>query len=142
MSSTDKSPPRGYSYTDAATASKGETKNIRRRNHNGSRRKNQLGNRSLANFTGKVPSVGSILGTVSEQRSMKDQFKTFQDKLKQYLLHKFDNPKDVIIVIRSLKDPYAQIEMSKTITLSKEDKEYVMLITQLQEKGKYYMKRV
>ena len=80
--------------------------------------------------------------TVTEHRIMKEQFNNSQDKVEQYVLHKLDNPKDVIIVIRSLKAPYAQIEMSKTITLSKEDKEYVMLITQLQEKGKYYMKRV
>ena len=69
-----------------------------------------------------MPSVGEVLGTVSEQIIMKDQFKTFQDKLKQYVLCKFDNPRDIIVFVRDLKDTYANVDMENLIKLSKEDK--------------------
>ena len=59
-------PTRGYSNTDAATTSKGKVRNSISRNHkNRSRRNNQLGNISLDNFIGEVPSVGAIPGTVA-----------------------------------------------------------------------------
>ena len=45
-------------------------------------RNNQPGNRDQGTFTVEVSSVGDILGTLSEQCIMKDQFKAFQDKEK------------------------------------------------------------
>ena len=70
---------------------------------------------------------------------MKDQFKKFKDKAKKYVLCKFDNPRDIIIVVRDLKDPYAHIDMDKPINLINEDNEIITLVTQLEEEEKYYM---
>ena len=82
----------GYSNSDAATAIEGKTSINRSRNHNnGSKRKNQPVNRTLANFMGGMPSVGDVILTVAEHHSTKNQFKTFQDKLKQYEPYGFDN---------------------------------------------------
>ena len=120
MSTTDQSPPGGYSNTNTATPSEGKERNsISINNKNGIRRNNQPGNRSLANFTSEVPSVRSVLGTVAEQCIMKDQFKTFQDKVKQYVLRDFDNPREIIIVFRDLKYTYAHVDMEKTIKPNK-----------------------
>ena len=60
----------------------------------------------------------------------------------KYVLGKLDNPRDIIIIVRDPKDPYAHINMDNPNNLSKEYKEYVILITQLQEEAKYYVKRV
>ena len=89
-----------------------------------------------------MPSVASILGTFSEQCSTKDQLKTFQVKVKQYVLRKFDNPRGIIIAVRDLKDAYAHIDMDKPINISKEDKDDIILVTHLQEKAKDYVNRV
>ena len=89
-----------------------------------------------------MPSVGAKPGTVAEQRSTKEQFKTFKDNMTKYVLRKFGNPRDIIIFIQDSKDPYAQVDTDNTIKLSKEDKEYVILVTQLQEEAKGYAKRV
>ena len=86
MFTANKSPSKGYSNTDANTSSEEEKRNNRIRTHKGIRRNNQPVNRSLTSFTGEVPSVGSVPGTASEQRIMKDQFKIFQDKVKPYVL--------------------------------------------------------
>ena len=51
---------------------------------------------------------------------MKEQFKTFQDKVKQYVLRDFDNSRDIIIVVRDIKDPYVHIDIDNTIKPSKE----------------------
>ena len=80
---------------------------------------NKPENLSLASFAGELPSVGAVLGTVSEQRIVKDHFINFQYKVKQYVLYKFNNPIDVIIVIRDIKEPYSQIDMENPINLSK-----------------------
>ena len=50
---------------------------------------------------------------------MKYQFKASHDKVKQYLLRKFDNPTDIIIVVRDIKDTYAHFGMDKPSKLNK-----------------------
>ena len=85
MSTADQSPCGSYLNTDAntvSTRSKGTARNSRIINHNGNKRNNQPENRAPTNSTGEVTSVVSILGTVAEQRSTKDQFKTFWYKVK------------------------------------------------------------
>ena len=62
---------------------------------------------------------------------MKEQFKTFQDKVKQYVLRDFDNSRDIIIVVRDIKDPYVHIDIDNTIKPSKEYKEDIILVTKL-----------
>ena len=99
-----------------------KTRNNRSRTHNGSRRNNQPENRALASFTCEVPSVGTVFGTVSEQHSTNYQFKTFQNKSKQYVLRDFDNPRDIIIVVGDLKDLYSHVDMDKPINNSKSEK--------------------
>ena len=73
---------------------------------------------------------------------MKDQFKNFQNKVNKYVLREFDNPRDIIIFIQDIKDPYAHVDTDKPINISKQDKEDVILITQLQEEEKDYVKRI
>ena len=53
-------------------------RNIRIRNHKGNRRNNQPVNRALVSLTREVTSVGYTLGTVTEERNMKDKFKPFR----------------------------------------------------------------
>ena len=88
MYTINKIQPRGYSNTDANKTSEGNTRNNRSTNHNnGSRRNNQLRNRALEIFTGEVPSVGSVPGTVAEQLFIKDQFKTCSSPRRPLFLH-------------------------------------------------------
>ena len=67
-------------------------------------------------------SVRAVLGEVSEHCITKDQFKTFWDKVKQYVLQDLDNPREIIIIFQYLKDPYAHVDMDNPIKLSKEEK--------------------
>ena len=41
---------------------------------------------SIRNFRGEVDDFGKVLGTSADQREAKDQYKKFNQKLKQYLL--------------------------------------------------------
>ena len=50
---------------------------------------------------------------------MKYQFKTFKDKVKQYVLHELDNTRDIIIIVPDIKGLYAHIDMENTIKTSK-----------------------
>ena len=73
---------------------------------------------------------------------MKDHFKNFQDKVRQYVLCEFDNLRVIIIVVWDLKDPYAHVETYKPTNIIREDNEYIILVTQLQQEAKDYVKRV
>ena len=44
-----------------------------------------------------------VLGIMSEQREAKDQYKKFSEKPKQYILRVFQNPEDIIVLVRYLK---------------------------------------
>ena len=106
----------------------GKIRNNRIITHNGSKRNNQPRNKSLTSFTVEMSSVGDVIGTVSEHRIMREQFKIFQDKVKQYILHDLDNPRDIIIVVRFLKDPHAHVYTDKPVKLSKEEKKTLYLL--------------
>ena len=43
----------------------------------------------------------AVLGTRAKQREEKYQFENFSEKLKQYVLQKLRNPKDIIILVRT-----------------------------------------
>ena len=73
---------------------------------------------------------------------MKDQIENFQDNVKKYLIHDFNNQRGIIIVVQDLKEPYAHVVMDNPSNLSKVDKEDVILIAQLQEEANDYVKRV
>ena len=44
--------------------------------------------------------LGVVLGTLSEKREAKDQYKKFNEKLKQYILGEIQNPEDIIFLVR------------------------------------------
>ena len=52
---------------------------------------------------------------------MQDKFKIFQDKVKQYLLHRFDNPTYIISFFRYLNNSYAHVDIDNPVELSKEE---------------------
>ena len=47
---------------------------------------------SIRNSKGEVEDFGVVLGTTSEQREAKDQYKKFSKNLKQYILRYFQKP--------------------------------------------------
>ena len=53
---------------------------------------------------------------------MKYKSNNFQDKAKYYVLHVFNNTREIIIVVQDIKDPYVHVDMDKTINISKEEK--------------------
>ena len=75
---------------------------------------------SIRNFKGEVEDFGAVLGTTSEQREAKYQYKKFSKKLKQYILRVFHNPEDIIVLVRYLKYPTIILNTSIPIALSAE----------------------
>ena len=54
----------------------------------------------------------------------------------------FGNPRDIIIIVRDIKDPDAHADTDNTIKLIKEDKEYIIIVIRLQEETKAYVKNL
>ena len=59
---------------------------------------------SIRNFKRGVADFGAVLGTTSEQREAKDQYKKFSKNMKQYILRVFQKNENIIILARDLKD--------------------------------------
>ena len=77
---------------------------------------------------------GAFLGTTSEQRESKDQYKKFIEKLKHYTLKVFHNPEDIIVLARYLKYPTIVLNTLIPTSLSaEENKETIMVIIQTEE---------
>ena len=64
---------------------------------------------------------GEVLGTTSEQREAKDQYKKFSEKLKKYILRESQNPLYIIVMVVYLKDLTTVLNTSKPTALSSED---------------------
>ena len=60
---------------------------------------------------------GAVLGNTHEQREAKDQYKKSRVKLKQYILREFQNPVDIIFLVRYLKDLTTVLSTSRTTAL-------------------------
>ena len=70
---------------------------------------------------GEVEGFGAVLGTTYDQREAKDQYNKFSEKLKQYILRVFQNPEDIIVIVRDLKDPTFVFKTSRPTALATED---------------------
>jgi hypothetical protein len=127
--STGKIPaPRGTLNTpnnpESMSSTQQDTSSLRNgrgggRTSSGRGRGNRFGNRSfnrgIENFKGKVPEIGAVLGTASEQRENKDQFKNFQEKLLRYIKrsNNYRNADDLSILIRKMKDPWGPLDKQR-----------------------------
>ena len=77
---------------------------------------------------------GAVLGTTSEQKEAKVQYNKFSENLKQYILRVFQNPEDIIVLVRDLKDPTIVLNKSRPTALSSEDKkDGIMVMIQTEE---------
>ena len=93
---------------------------------------------SIRNFKVEVDNFGVVLGITAKQRESKDQNKKFSEKLKQYILQEFQNPEEIFILVRDLKDPTTFFKTSRTTALSTEDKkDLIMLMIQTEEIKQY-----
>ena len=74
---------------------------------------------------------GAVLGTTYEQIEAKYQYKKFSKKLEQYILIKFQNHEDIIVLVIYLKDTTTVLNTSRPTSLSEEDNKYqIMLMIQ------------
>ena len=90
----------------------------------------------------EVEDFGAVLGTTSEQREAEDQYKKCIEKLKQYILRVFQNPEDIIVLVRDLKVPTSVLNTSRPIALSAEDeKDPIMVMIQNEEIKNFFQKR-
>ena len=83
---------------------------------------------SIRNFNGEVEDFGAVLGTMSEQREAKGQYKKFSEKLKQYILRVFQNTEDIIALVRDLKDPTIVLNASRSTALSTKDEKDLIIV--------------
>ena len=81
------------------------------------------------------------LGTISEQREAKNQYKKFRKNQKQYIIREFQNPEDIIVLVRYLKDPTTILNTSITTAISAQyKKDPIMAMIQTEEIKQFFKK--
>ena len=77
-----------------------------------------------------------------EQREAKDQYNKLSKKLKQYIIRVLQNPEDIIVMVRYLKDPKIVLNTSIHTALSSEDeKDLIMVMIQTEDINHFFKKR-
>ena len=116
---------------------------------NGAQGRGSRGNRGRARgpgntgfqFKGELEDFGAVLGTREERPNAKDQFLTFEDKLKLYVMKEYTNPQDLMPVVRDLEDPWPVMERKKPEVQAGQDLSDFVTKQLLQEEIKQYMTR-
>ena len=91
-------------------------------NNRRNERRNQF-NSNERNWQGDKPDIGCVLGLRTEWLDKKLSFRSFMEKMVEYVMREFDNANDVLPVVMDQEDPRVDFEidnMSKE--LSTEDK--------------------
>ena len=65
----------------------------------------------------------------------------FRKKLKQYVLQEFHNPKDIIVLVRDMKNPSTILNKSSPTALSTENGKYPIVVMIHMEQIKQYFKK-
>ena len=84
---------------------------------------------------------GTVLGTTYKQREAKYQYKKFSEKLKQYILREFQNPEEIIVLVRDLKYPTTVLNTSRPTSLLSEDEKYPIMVIIQTEEIKIFLKK-
>ena len=95
----------------------------------------------IRNVKGEVEDFGAVLGNKSEQIEAKNQYKKFSEMLKQYILRVFQNPEDIIVLVRDLKDPTIVFNTSRPTAMSAEDEKYRIMVMIQTEDIKPFVKK-
>ena len=84
---------------------------------------------------------GAVLGTTAKQIEAKHQFKKISEKVNEYVLQEFYNPKYIIVMLRGVKILMVILNTSGPTSLSTEDNKYPIVVMIQTEKIKKHIKK-
>ena len=93
-------------------------------------------------YKGENSAVGHILALPSENFGNKVTFSTFVDKMKNYVLTKFEGGKDLLPILDFMKDPKPSVDAEEPTDLSKDDYQSEVKKWMKQEEVKLHIKRL
>ena len=93
-------------------------------------------------YLGKNVEVGAILALKNERFSKKVVYSVFIEKLKNYVLQKFDDAKDMIPILEKMSDPKNDIISKQPIDLTDTEKNSQVQKWIKQEQVKKFIKRL
>ena len=121
-----RTPTDASATTPAATPTSTSTNRTDRRSDGPHNRTNDRSNQTMSgnvekNFSGKEPSIGSVLGLRSEKIDKKSTFDIFRKHLVNYIKRTLDEASDVVDIVKYQEDPSEGFEKdylpkSKTAT--------------------------
>jgi hypothetical protein len=101
-----------------------ENKNFNKQGYKGKSYKNFSNSNEQRNWEGEEPKVGCVLGLHSKWMDKKVSFEVFLEKTTDYVLGEFRNPRDIIGLIRELKDPstnFRKNNLAKNLTAKQKE---------------------
>ena len=94
------------------------------------------------NYLGEKDEIGVVLALMSEKFANKVAFTTFIDKMKNHVLTDFEQARDMMPILESLKDPQSDVEGKEPSELTSEEAKSEVKRWMKQEKVKQHIKRL
>ena len=127
------------SNTDRAQSGSGNNNNANGRgnggtnNNNGSRRNDGGRNRNIfsaneRSWCGDKPEIGAVLGLRVEHLDHKHSYRSFLEKMTEYVLRELNNPNDVLELLTEEKDPRPSLKANIPVKLEDDDKDNEVLV--------------
>ena len=132
-------PSAGAENNATSNSSESNTNNPARRRNNRRNVNVDLVNKS---FEGETPDIGAVLALKSEKVDKKLTFDSFREKLSDFLMKKLDHAKDVVAIVKTMKDPSPAFHTKhKPTDMSSAKKESATEVSIHQQKIKLYVTR-
>jgi hypothetical protein len=108
-----------------------ENKRSERQGNKNKAYKNYSDSNEQRNWEGEEPKVGGVLGLRSEWLDKKVSFEVFLEKVTDYILREFTNPRDIVGSIRDMKDPsinFKKHNLPKNLTTKQKESDVEVAI--------------
>ena len=109
-----------------------------RRNDNGRRNIFSANERS---WSGDKADIGAVLGLRVEQLDNKHSYRSFLEKMTEYVLRELNNPHDILELLTEQKDPRPSLKANILVKVEDEDKDNDVMVAIQQQRIKLYVTR-
>ena len=146
MSSTPEGDERVENPTPAISESNANN-NTSRNSNNRSNVRSSNGNTTVVSsndvsWEGTKPEIGAVLGLKAERLKYKASFEVFRQKLINYVLREFTNPKDILPAVKKFENPLDNFTLKhKPTDLTAEEKKSDVLVAIQNQKVKLLVER-
>ena len=131
----------GNGNNNGSTGSSGNNNHRNNGNNRNNSTRRSIFSANERSWSGDKPEIGAVLGLRMETLDNKQSFRTFMEKMVEYVLREISNPNDVLELLTDQKDPRPALKANVPTGLSTEEKKNDVLVAIQTQRIKLYVSR-